>query len=316
MRLRYCVLLTILLLLNCPRRYAPKVKKIEVHYLGSLYEDIYREPPLLSGTATMSGIVVGHLETEPPILTHILGKLGFYQFLDEFPIDYVLSETLVYNVHFLSIPRDLGYGIENYGGVRFALVRTGADSLTINDEIQLTLIKQRSDVLWRINQDFIQTEPRTIDFYIENRQLADTSSSPIEIVPDTSLNTKIVDFRQRLDTFLRTTFYLNGKSLDEYVLSTIAEREEVNAIVYPRDIFFMKSKTDTMALGEMIGMADWEFKFQKITNITKDEISQLAQEEGYVVWGDVMRENDVLAPNEHGTRCFDLFYPLTNKVGE
>lgn len=316
MRFRYCVLLIIPLLLNCPRRYTPKVEKIEVHYLGSLYEDIYREPPILSGTAAMPGIAVGHLEAEPPILTHILGKLGFYQFLNEFPIDYVLSETLVYNVHFLSIPRDLGYGIENYEGIRFALVRTGADSLTINDEIQLTLIRQRSDVLWIINQDFIQTEPRTIDFYIENRQLADTSISAIEVVPDTALITKISDFRQRLDAFLRTTFYLNGKTLDEYVLSTIAEREEVNAIIYPRDVFFTKSGSDTMTLSEMIDMADWELKFQKIADITEDEISQLTEEKEYVVWGNVRRKNDVLAPSDQGTRFFDLFYPITNKAGE
>jgi hypothetical protein len=316
MRFRYFALLIIPLLLNCPRRYTPKVEKIEVHYLGSLYEDIYREPPLLSGTAAMPGIAVGHLEAEPPILPHILGKLGFYQFLNEFPIDYVLSETLVYNVNFLSIPRDLGYGIENYEGIRFALVRTGADSLTINDEIQLTLLRQRSDVLWIINQDFIQTEPRTIDFYIANRQLADTSISTIEVLPDTALLTRISDFRQRLEAFFETTFILDGKTLDEYILSTVAEQEEVNAIVYPRDVFFTKSGSDTMTLRAMIGTADWELKFQKVADMTQDEISQLAEENEYVVWGDVRRKNSVLAPSNQGTRFFDLFYPITYKIGE
>lgn len=310
MRYLLCVLLIIPLLLNCPKKYTPKVDKIQVYYLGSLYEDIYREPPLLSGTPAMQGIVIGHLETEPPILRYILGKLGFFALLDEFPIDYVMSDTLVYNVHYLSIPRDLGYGIKNYEGIRFAIARRGSDSLTINDEVQLTLIKQRSDILWLIDNDFIKTTPRRIDFYVENRQLADTSIAALEVEPDTVLMNKVAAFRNRLDTLLSTTFILAGEDLSEFILSTIAERVDVNVIAYPPSMVVVQPQSDTVTLFETINSIDWTVRMQKVTDMANKDVSQLVDESGYTLWGRVQKTNTCLVPDVQGKNLFDLFYPL------
>jgi len=310
MRYLLCVLLIIPLLLNCPKKYAPKVDKIQVYYLGSLYEDMYREAPLLSGTPAMEGIVIGHLETELPILRHILGKLGFFTLLDEFPIDYVMSDTLVYNVHYLSIPRELGYGIKNYGGIRFAIARRGSDSLTINDQVQLTLIKQRSDILWLIDDDFIKTTPRRIDFYVENRTLADTSSAALEVEPDSVLIEKVAAFRRRLDTLLSTTFILAGKSTSEFVLSTIAEQENVNAIAYPPRMVVVQARSDTVTLFETMHSIDWTVRMRKVTDMTNRDLTQLLDENGYALWGRVQKTNTCFIPDVQGKNLFDLFYPM------
>lgn len=308
-RLLY-VLLTTLLLLNCPKRYAPKVDKIKVYYLSSLYEDIYREPPLLSGTPAMEGIVIGYLETEPPILRHILGKLGFFALLDEVSIDYIMSDTLIYDVHYLSIPRTLGYGIKNYEGIRFAIARTSADSLTINDQIQLTLIKQRSDILWLINDDFLTTPPRRIDFYVENRALADTNSVLLEVEPDSALLDKLAGFRNRLDTLLGTTFILAGKSFSEFILSTIAQQEDVNAIAYPPDIVMKQPQSDTVTLFETMNSIDWTVRMHRVTDMTNKEMTQFVDDNGYALWGHVQKTNACLIPDTLGKNLFDLFYSI------
>lgn len=310
MRYLLCVLLTIPLFLNCPKKYAPKVDTIEVYYLGSLYEDIYREPPFLSGALAMEGIVIGYLETEPPITRHILGELGFFTLLDEFPIDYILSDTLVHNVHYLSIHSELGYGIKNYGGIRFAIARTGADSLTINDEIQLTLIKQRSDILWLIDNDFLTTTPRRIDFYVENRQLADTSSALLEVAPDSVLMNKVIAFRNRLDTLLSTTFVLAGTPFSEFVLGTIAEHEGVNAIAFPPEIIKEHVQMDTVTFFKTISSLDWTVRLHKVTDMAKKDMIQLADENGYAVWGHIQKTNTCLIPDVQGKNLFDLFMPL------
>ena len=310
MRYLLCVLLIIPLLLNCPKKYAPKVDTIHVYYLGSLYEDMYREPPLLSGTPAMDGIIIGHLETELPILRHILGKLGFFTLLDEFPIDYVMSDTLVYDVHYLSIQRKLGYGIKNYEGIRFAIARRGSDSLTINDQVQLTLIEQRSDILWLIDNDFIKTTPRRIDFYIENRALADTSNTALEVEPDTVLLNKIAAFRSRLDTLLNTTFVLAGKNFGEFVLSTIAEREDVNAIAYPPRMVVAQPQSDSVTFFETMQSIDWTARMRKATDMTNRDLTQLVDENGYALWGRVQKTNTCLVPDVQGKNLFDLFYSI------
>jgi hypothetical protein len=310
MRRLWYVLLTSALLLNCPKKYAPKVDTIEVYYLGSLYEDIYREPPLLSGTAAMEGIIIGYLETEPPILKHILGELGFFALLDEVPIDYIMSDTLVHNVHYLSLPSTLGYGIKNYGGIRFAIVRIGADSLTINDQVQLTLIKQRSDILWLIDDNFMKTTPRRIDFYVANRALADTSSAVLAVEPDSALLNSIALFRNRLDTLLSTIFVLGGQDFSDFVLTTIAEREGVNAIAYPSDLVMARLQSDTVTVLEALQSIDWTVRMHRVTDMTRKDLTQLVDDNGYALWGRVQKKNTCLVPNVQGQNLFDLFYSL------
>ncbi len=310
MRYLLCVLLIIPLFLHCPKKYAPRVDTIKVNYLGSLYEDMYREPPLLSATPAMEGIIIGYFEAEPPILGHVLGKLGFFELLDEFPIDYVMSDTIVYDVHYLSIPRTLGYGIKNYGGIRFAVVRKGTDSLTINDQVQLSLIKQRSDILWFVDDDFINSAPRRIDFYVENRELADTSSTRLEVVPDSVLMEKVVAFRNRLDTLLSTTFILAGKSFSEFVLATIAEREGVNAIAYPPEIVTVQPRSDTVTFAEAMNCIDWSVRMHRVIDMAKKDVMQLVNDNGYALWGDIQETNTCLVPDIHGENLIDLFYVL------
>jgi hypothetical protein len=299
-----------LLLLNCPKRYAPKVDRIEVYYLGSLYEDIYREPPFLSGAPAMEGIVIGYLDIEPPILRHILGSLGFFTLLDEFAIDYVMSDTLIYNVHYLSIVPTLGYGIKNYEGIRFAVVRTGSDSLTISDQLQLTLIEQRSDILWLVDDDFFSTTPRRIDFYVENRQLADTSSALLEVSPDSVLMENVAAFRNRLDTLFNTAYILAGKDFIEFVLETVAQQEGVHAIVYPPDIVRVQSHPDTVTLSETVNSLDWTVRLHKVTDMTKKDVLQFIDENGYALWGQLQTTNTCLIPDVQGKNLFDLFYVI------
>jgi len=303
------LLLLIALLLNCPKKYAPKVEKIEVLYLSSLYEDIYREQPYLAGLKNTPGIKIGHLHTEPPCMARLLGRLGFYQVLDEFPLDFIICDTTIYNAHYMSIPESMGYGITNYKGIRFAILSMDKDSLTIEDEVIMTLVRQRSDVLWVIDKNLISSPPQKIDFLIEARALTDTSMSAITVTPDSTLHNKLSNFENTLDEVLSTKIGLEGERLDEYVLSKVALHDDVNIILYPDMLFLDREVKDSISIGDLLDKVQCEMKLKESHRMTKAEIEQLSKEKGYAVWGELMQNNRVSLPDTQGTALFDILYP-------
>jgi len=304
------LLLLIVLLINCPKKYAPQVEKIEVLYLSSLYEDIYREEPYLTGLKNIPGIKIGHLKTEPPSMARLLGRLGFYRLLDEFPLDFIICDTEIHDVHYMSIPESMGYGITNYKGIRFAILTKDKDSLTIEDEIIMTLVRQRSDVLWVIDKDLISLPPQKIDFYIEARALTDTSMNAITVTPDTALDNKLSNFKNNFDKVLSKKIDLEGKGLDEYVLSKVALHDDVNIVLYPETLFLDREVTDSISIKELLNKVQCETIFKEPRRMTKTEIEQLRKEKGYAVWGEFMENNSVSLPDTQGTVLFDILYPL------
>ncbi len=310
MKYHTLLLLLILLLLNCPKKYAPKVEKIEVLYLSSLYEDIHREKPFLAGIKNLSGIKIGHLKTDPPCMERILRKLGFYQLLDEFPIDYVISDTLIYSAQYMSIPESMGYGIKNYEGIRFALLCKNKDTLTIEDEIKLTIVKQRSDVLWIIDKDLINSAPMKISFFIEDRGLSDTSITAIKVNSDTTLLRKLQDFKNTLEQILNKKVYLGTMYPGDYILSQTALSEGVNVILYPEGLFgekhMVETYTDSITLREILTILKRCKKFKKLLRMSENEILKLSGEKDYQIWGNLAKINQVLIPDEKGKSLFDL----------
>jgi hypothetical protein len=162
-------LLVLPFILNCPKQIVPQVEKIEVIYLSSLYDDLYRDEPFLAGVQHMEGIKIGHLITDEPFLATLLGRLGFYQLLDEYNLDFLVSDSLVYGLSYFPIGKSMGYGISNYKNIRFAVVSMNQDSSTIADEITLSLIKQRSDVLWVLDKNFLAAAPQEVTLHITDR---------------------------------------------------------------------------------------------------------------------------------------------------
>lgn len=316
MKFRTLFLGLIILILNCPTKYAPKVEKIEVIYLSSLYEDIQRDEPYLAGLKDISGIKIGHLVTEPPCMARLLGRLGFYQLLDEFPLDFVICDTTLHDVHYMSILESMGYGIINYSGIRFAIFSKNKDSLKIEDEVTLTLVRQRSDVLWVIDKSMIFSPPQKIDFFIKARTLIDTSSSTISVVPDTALYNKVVHFRNMLNKTLSKKIYLEGQRLDEHVLSEVARHNNVNIILYPDGLFLDSEAEDSISIRELLEKVSCEMRFSKSHRMTEAGIDELRKEESYKVWGELKELNTVSFPDTQGLVLFDILYPSLVSTNE
>lgn len=313
MKCRYLFLLIIPLLLNCPKKYAPKVEKIEAVYLSSFYEDIQREKPFLSGIKNLSGIKIGHINTDPPFMAILLGRLGFYELLNSTGIDFVIGDPIVFqadNINYFFVPVSMGYAIKNYEGIRFAILCKNKDSLTIADEITITLVKQRSDVLWVIDKAMIDSPPMKIDFFIKDRGLSDTSMTAIEIEPDTMLLKKLQNFKNNFNNMLSRKIYLENKRLDEYVLSKIALSKDVNVILYPEYLFGDVIKKDSISLSEILNNVMCGLKFQKSVDMTKNEILEFNKEKKYKVWGKSIKTNQVLLPDNQGEYLFDLIAPI------
>jgi len=318
MRLRYLFLLILPLLLNCPKKYAPDVESIEVLYVSSLYNDIYQDQPLLAGIKDPPGLKVGHLKTKPPFISIILGRLGFYELLNETGIDFVIVDSLTFwtdNINYFLIPKSMGYAIKNYEGIRFAILRKDKDTLTIDDEIQISLAKQRSDVIWIIENKLLDIAPMKISFFIKNRGLTDTTMTPLNVELDTLLYLKIKVFKERLEHILNQKTYLEQKNLKEYILSKMSHNESVNLILYPQDLFINDITSDSVALREILNNIVSEIKFSK-TIMNKEQIQELNKDKKYEIWGKLKKNNNVLLPDEYGTYLFDMFYKLSSGHGE
>jgi hypothetical protein len=304
------LLLVVIVFLACPKKYAPKVEKIEAIYLSSLYEDIHRDKPILAGVKDLPGIKIGYIKTDPPFMAHILKRLGFYQVLNEFPIDFVITELDIHGMDYFTIPVSMGYAIKNYEGIRFAILCKNKDSLAIEDEIKLSLIKQRSDILWVIDNALLNSAPKKIDFFVKNRELSDTSVTAIMLKSDTVLLKILQDFRKKLRDFLNSKIHLEGKNLDEYILSKIAQRMKINVILYPDKICRTVAKRDSISIQELLNKLSWDLKFKSDQGVPKTEILKLSKEKKYNIWGKLAKTNQVLLPAEDGTHLFDLYLPL------
>lgn len=242
-----------------------------------------------------------------------LSRMGFCELLNEFPIDFVISDTLIYNAQYMSIPKSMGYGIKNYEGIRFAILYKDKDSLTIDDNIHISLVEQRSDVLWIIDNDCLDLAPMKINFFIKDRGLVDTAITVLEVDPDTVLLKKLQNFRNRLDKALSKTINLENQRLDEYILSKIALSQGVNVILYPANLFHSVVEKDSVSIKEIIKNVACELKFEKFSNMTKNEIDRLKKEKEYIVWGIPAQTNQVFLPSDSGAFLFDLLFPAASQ---
>jgi hypothetical protein len=304
------------LVLNCPKQIVPHVETIEIIYLSSLYDDLYRDNPFLAGVQHVEGIKVGHLITDEPFLAILLGRFGFYQLLDEYNLDFVVTDSLVHGLSYFPIGKSMGYGISNYKNIRFAMVSMDQDSLTIADEVTLSLIKQRSDVLWVLDKEFLAAAPQKVMLRITDRVLAETTMISLDVTIDTLLRNKLYRFRKSVDEYLDTKIYLKGKNFNDYILSTIATRTGVNVIAYPETLFRGTVDKDSVSLDEIIQNMSCTARFVK-KDITKKALFDMLHEKNYVLWGTIMSQNLAMLPAEGavsngntqaGEYVFDLFY--------
>jgi len=310
------LLLVLPFVLNCPKQIVPQVEKIEIIYLSSLYADLYRDEPFLAGVQHVEGIKIGHLITDEPFLATLLGRLGFYQLLDEYNLDFVVADSLVHGLSYFPIGKSMGYGISNYKNIRFAVVSKDQDSLTIADEITLSLIKQRSDILWVLDKNLFAAAPQKVTLRITNRVLAETTMTSLDVTIDTLLRDKLYRFRKSLDDHISKKIYLEDKNFNEYILSTIAMRNGVNVIAYPDTLFRGTVDEDSVSLGEIIHNMLCTFRFIKVA-ISKTALLEMFQEKNYLLWGTIMNQNSAMLPaagavsaggTEVGEYVFDLFY--------
>jgi hypothetical protein len=292
--------------LHCTSGVVPRTDKIEVIYLGSIYDDLYKEKPVSAGLPKLPGIKIAHSVTEPVFMEYYLFRMGLYELLKELGIDYVIGDTLVQDRELFGIRRSMGYAITNYRGVRFAVV-SSEDSLTIDDQVQLALLKERSDIIWIIDAKTQDLKPSMINFYIRDRTLTDTSMAPIEVELDTALSRKIMEFRNRIENGLNIRQYTGGR-VDEHLFSTIAERHGINVIFYPEGLFQTMAETDSMTLRELMDCVAFQMKFKEI-EMDRAEISETRQNKALLQWGTIMEENIVLLPDEiAGKHIFDFYY--------
>ncbi|UCD19425.1 MAG: hypothetical protein JSU64_08440, partial [candidate division WOR-3 bacterium] len=91
--MRFFLLTTIvfLLLVSCTTGVAPKGNRIEVVYLGSIYDDIYSENPVSASVAELSGIRVGHTLTKPVFMEYFLQRMGLSDLMTELGLDFVIG---------------------------------------------------------------------------------------------------------------------------------------------------------------------------------------------------------------------------------
>jgi hypothetical protein len=291
----------------CTKGIVEKVNKIDVIYLGSIYEDIYRKEPVSASISHLPGIKFGHTLTEPVFMEYFMHKMGLYQLLNDLELDFVITDSAVYNQHYFPIPKAMGFALENYGDIRLAIMSIDKDSLSINEQVQFSLVKERSDVLWVIDRDVLSLDPSLIALYIDHRSLSDTNMSPLAVVPDTARILKVVQFREKIDMVLDKKIPITG-SIGEHLFSVIAQREGIDVVVYPENLFAGAVETDSASLRELMHNIAFEMKFKK-AEMSDTEIRDICTLHGYTTWGSTKKANSVLLPNAiEGKHIFDYYY--------
>ncbi|MCK4941009.1 hypothetical protein KAS45_02860 [candidate division WOR-3 bacterium] len=307
MKFRLLLVSLIAFSLFCTKGVVTKVNKIEVIYLGSLYQDIYREEPVSAGISHLPGIKLGHTLTEPVFMEYFMHKIGLYQLLNDLELDFVITDSAVYNQHYFPIPKSMGFALENFGDIRLAILSKDKDSLNINEQVQFSLVKERSDVLWVIDRDLLSLDPSVITFYITHRSLSDTSLSPIQSITDTARTRKVAQFREKMDQLLNKKISTAGR-VDEHLFSVLAQKEELDVIIYPDRLFVETVQTDSVSLRELMHSVAFEMRFKKV-EMSDDEILDVCAINSYNKWGSMEKTNSVLLPDKiEGQHIFDFYY--------
>lgn len=307
MRHHALLIIVILLVLHCTSAVVPKISKIEVLYLGSIYSDLYKENPVCASHTDLPGIRVAHTLTEPPFLEHYLYRAGLADVLNSLEIDFVIADSVIRGQDFFGIPRNAGYSVSNFEGIRFAMFAASAESLTIDDQVKLTLARERSDILWVIDPSLLDMEPTLISFYINNRALSDTSMSPFNPQIDTTRQRLVKDFTRKVDEQLNRKVHLGGR-VDEHLFTRISSNNAVNLILYPDNLIVEMLDADSASLRELFDCVAFEMKFKKI-KMTEDALSEMHTTSNLMMWGNIDAENDILIPDETaGQRIFDYYY--------
>ncbi|MEO0143036.1 MAG: hypothetical protein ABIL70_03490 [candidate division WOR-3 bacterium] len=305
---KFLSFMTILFLtLNCPKRPVVKTTKIEVVYLASLYKDIQNEIPLLAGVKDAKGLKVGYLNYDTPFMPQIFQRLGFYQLLNEFALDYLITNYPVYGYNFFSVPLNLGYGIKNYEGIRFGIFSKNKDSLTIAEQTKLALVKERCDVLWVVDNKTLSFPPALISFIIKERILQDTTAKRLEIKPDSVAVHRIKNFYRLLNSTLSKKVSLEGKNLTDFVFSEILRKKGANVVLYPEGTIKNEIIKDSVSIEEFLKNVACEKKF-KIHELNKEEVKKIALDNKYLIYGTVKKKNTACLPDADGEYLFDLLF--------
>lgn len=301
------IFIIFLLFLNCPKRVSVKTTKIEVIYLSSLLEDIKNPQPYLCSVKNFKGVKIGYLHFANPFMPQIFQRLGFYKFLNEVPIDFLITNHPVYGEKFLSIAQDLGYGFKNYEGIRFGIFCNYRDSLSISDQIKLATVKERSDVLWIIDKNLLNSHPMRIDFIIRDRVLKDTMVKKITIEPDTTLLKKIEDFKRLLNNTLQAKIETNSLPVSEFIFNRIRQKENIDVMIYPVNMIKDNSPKDSLTVAEFLERVFCDTKF-RVVECSKAEINKILNEKVYAVVGKISKQNKALLPDDGGEYLFDLIF--------
>jgi hypothetical protein len=298
---------TLLLYLSCVAGVAPGVKSIDVVYIGSLWDDLQRESPFSATLMDTASMKIAHTLTTPLFLEHFLQRMGLYALIEDLGFDFIIGDTLIRDRRFFPISKDLGYAIKNYRDIRFAIACSPKDSLTVQDRITLTLLQERSDILWVIDKPMLASAPAIIRFHISQRTLADTSVSAIKAKPDTTCLRRIQNFRTKIEGQLNRQVPIMGR-IDDHIFSVIADRAVVDAVIYPADIFGAIVEADSMTLGDLLQNVAFETRFS-MAELSGDEIARLCATGGYRCWGTTKKLTRVLLPDPAaGKYLFDHYY--------
>ncbi|MEO0137386.1 MAG: hypothetical protein ABIL40_02275 [candidate division WOR-3 bacterium] len=301
------LLLLLLVFLNCPKRVSIKTTKLEVFYLSSLLDDINRPQPNLAGIHNLNGVKVGYLNFATPFMAQLFNRLGFYNLLDEISLDFLITNQPVPGTRFLSVPHDLGYGFKNYEGIRFAIFTQFRDSLNISEQIKLATIRERSDVLWVVNRELLNSPPMVIDFIIRERMLQDTMVKKLKLEPDSTMINKIENFRQLLSQTLQTPVDIANQPLSEFIFKKLKQKYNVNLMIYPVNMIKDNRACYSLTLAEFMDKVNCETKF-KIQVLSKTEVNKILNDKIYAVIGNIANQNSVLVPDGEGTYLFDLIF--------
>jgi hypothetical protein len=307
MKFRFLLFALLPFFIYCPKRFGTGTQKVEVVYLASLSRDIELDKPVLASVPNMKGIKIGYLFFEQPFMSEFYSRLGFYRMLDDLAIDFLLTNHPVYGQKFLSVKKDLGYGIANYNGVRFAVFSLDRDSLTISEQTRLALVKERSDVLWFIDEKMLEKTAMRVNFVVRNRVVHDTIMSRIDAKPDTQYVRRINEFRSQLNAVLSRKWSLDNKDLADYVLARIAAKKGVNVILYPAHLIKRASGAESLTIAEFMDHVSCELKFSR-EEATGEEVQKLIRDNGYSAWGKIEGSNSVLLPGPAGEYVFDLLF--------
>lgn len=306
MKYRYLPLLLIPFLLNCPKHPSPGgKKKIEVYYLASVLDDLSRPEPVITGLLKQEGIKLGYLDNHNAGYSLFLSRFGLYDLLDSLPLDFLITDVAVPGHRFLTIGRDLGYGIKNCEGVRFGIVHPGAETLSIHDRISISVIGERTDVMWVVDRQFLRQPPVKVEFMVRQRELQDTSLSRIKAKPDPVLTARASAFARRLNDTLDAVLATGGQVMPEYALGQLCRQAGVSAVLYPAAMIRTCPAKADLRLRDLLAGLDAAVRMKKVV-FSRDSLLKFQADEDHLLWGKVDKTTAALVPDPDGFYVLDL----------